>query len=113
MATTNHRPPVDRRLSERFPCALRVSCRPLKALARPPWRGKALDISTRGIALVVRHRLKPGQFLALNLRSSGEHVCRDLEAHVIHTKRQPDGRWLAGCAFVQCFSDEELGVLLT
>jgi hypothetical protein len=112
MSSTNHRPTADRRSSPRFPGNLKVSCRPASAPKRRPWRGIAADISRGGIGLRLRHRVKPGQFLLLALRKRSDLPAQKMEAHVIHNRREPGGRWFLGCAFVKHFEDTELRALL-
>jgi hypothetical protein len=73
------------------------------------------DISCGGVGLILRHRFRPGTFLAVELRTANGKLLRSLLARVVHVTPvlvEGNPSWLLGCAFDQPLSDDEFQTLL-
>jgi TPP-dependent trihydroxycyclohexane-1,2-dione (THcHDO) dehydratase len=70
------------------------------------------DISVNGIGLVLSQRFEPGTVLAIELLISSQSFSQTLQARVLHTTAQADGRWSAGCELLDQLSDDQLRALL-
>ena len=69
---------ADRRASDRFPCALETTCKPLGGPRTKAWSAMAVDISTGGISLVLERRFEPGAMLLATLASADGEITAHL-----------------------------------
>lgn len=61
------------------------------------------DVSTEGIAFVSEVPVEPGTHLLMEVLSLG-HPRRHMElVRVVHSESVEEGKWLAGCSFVENF----------
>ena len=70
------------------------------------------NLSLSGLALRLRRPLRRGARLLIQVTSPALGLAYDLSAHVRHCTRQPDGKWLLGCAFARELTTDELENLL-
>jgi hypothetical protein len=94
----------------------------LEALCRGPGRRKAVgwparvrDISAGGVGLLLRHRFRPGSYLAVELHSPSGGCLRVLGVRVVHTTpTSVDGEpcWVTGCLLTDQLTDDEVQALL-
>jgi hypothetical protein len=104
--------PSNRRVAVRFPCRRGTSgcvagTRDLVA------RSASIEnLSVRGLALSLRRPLRRGARLLIQMTSAALDLAYDLSAHVTHATKQPDGKWLIGCAFARELTPTELQTLL-
>lgn len=71
-----------------------------------------VNMSVAGLALVLRQRVRRGSRLLIQMSSGALGIAYDLLVHVVHCTRQPDGKWLVGCAFARELTPSELENLL-
>jgi hypothetical protein len=104
----------ERRAYVRLASDLAATCRPAGRAQSVSWPGKVRDISLGGVGLLMRHRFRPGTYLAVELRESTGQSLRTVLARVVHaTAVSVDGNpcWLLGCAFDEPLSEEEFRAL--
>jgi hypothetical protein len=103
---------AERRASPRFPCNLETFCQPGSGkLDDFWWRVRVRDISVQGLSLVVGKRFEPGIGLLVELPSVRKSYAA-LQARVVHSTLQADGRYVTGCRFAWALSEEEMRVCL-
>jgi hypothetical protein len=93
---------------------LAVTCRTSARNKEVGWPGRARDISSAGVGLILQHRFRPGTHLVVELRRGTGAFLLAVAATVVHTEAiQVDGHhcWLLGCTFDEPLSDEELQAL--
>src|SRR5262245_2106367 len=71
------------------------------------------DISRRGIGLLVGQEVRPDQLLMMPVGDSARQRSHLKSMRVIHTMPTGDGRWSVGCSFLQPFTEDELGTILS
>jgi hypothetical protein len=105
-------PSFDRRGAARYSC----DGQPFWRLAGPCSADSSLagvrDVSTTGIGLCSKERLKPGIVFVLTLQGRDQRLSRPLPVRVMHSTRQEDGDWLVGCQFVRRLTEQDLHALL-
>jgi len=97
---------------ERFICSRRPSVR---VLARPSLQSHnavILNISRRGIGLLIGQRFEPGSLLAIQLRHREVGISGILTATVKHATEQPPGNWSLGCSLSRSLTDDEIAALI-
>jgi hypothetical protein len=111
-ATSIH---LERRAWVRYAADLQAACHLAGGMRDAGWPGMVHDISAGGIALLLRHRFKPGTTLAVDLKSASGQYLRTVRARVIYavpTTVQGDHWWRVGCVLVNTLQDDELQALL-
>ncbi|OAI54819.1 hypothetical protein AYO44_03080 [Planctomycetaceae bacterium SCGC AG-212-F19] len=102
---------MERRRSERYPCAFPIRFQlPLHA-SETPLEGTAVDISATGLRFRAAEEQKPGTILSLKLAPLGDQEGRTLLARVIHVRQDDAGGFEMGCAFARPMSEEEVRML--
>jgi hypothetical protein len=99
----------------RYAADLQASCHVAGAMRDAGWPALVQDISAGGVALVLRHRFKPGTLLLVELKSASGKFLRTVRARVVHASpTQADGHqaWRVGCALAGGLNDEEVQALL-
>ncbi|HLJ93548.1 MAG TPA: PilZ domain-containing protein [Gemmataceae bacterium] len=92
-------PTPNRRVAVRHSCTLKSLCQTKSA--RPEdfwWWGKIQDISTGGIALVIRRPFELGTLLVIE-PLAGQESFQPLQVRVVRTSKRDGGGWLLGCEF--------------
>jgi hypothetical protein len=105
---------AERRAFVRLASDLEATCRPVNHSQEVGWPGRVGDISRGGLGILMRHRLKPGSELAVELRDHTGRPLRTVIVCVAHaTAVLADGSscWLLGCAFYEPLSEEEFQAL--
>jgi PilZ domain len=106
----------ERRVWARYATNIDGVCQPVAAetAAEPEmgWPGEIVELSCGGMTLTLERRFHPGTPLVIEVPSGNEQPSRFLEVRVIHAKRQPDDRWMHGCALRVKLSEADLQRLL-
>jgi hypothetical protein len=98
----------ERRAPVRHRCNLETNCGPLAGHAEHSWSARAVDISTRGVALILARRFERGTVLSVRLESVDGQTARTLFLRVVHATPQEGGGWRLGCSFANKLGNEEL-----
>jgi hypothetical protein len=107
-----HAGTVERRAAERHECNVQTEGYQLGQLGSKSWVATVTNISTTGVALLLRHRVKPGTVLVIKLQSGNLNLSRPIPIRVMHIQPHSEGTWLHGCAFVRKLREEDLHSLL-
>jgi hypothetical protein len=75
-------------------------------------RGWLLDLSTRGVGMLLPEPLSPETLVVVQLKSNDGQRSYALPARVIHATTQPTGDWLVGCEFADPLTADDLDALL-
>ncbi len=103
---------VERRAAERHECNIQTEGCQLGSLGSKSWAATVKNISATGVALILRHRVKPGTVLVIKFQSGNLNLSRPIPIRVMHVQPQAEGAWLHGCAFVRKLREEDLHSLL-
>jgi hypothetical protein len=102
---------LDRRVSLRRPCRVSIDCHTIESGGHAEWwPGTVVDLSGRGVRLVLERRFEPGTPLAVELPEVGEYTTQTQLARVVWVAQHPSRYWVLGCAFDQ---DLDRGYFLT
>ena len=102
----------DRRAWVRFSCDLQATYRIVRVSERKPAPAKVVDISPRGVGLLVNRSIPPGTVLSVDLQGpDGQSKMRMLTC-VVRIKKSKAGEWAVGCNFIREISDKEMNALL-
>jgi PilZ domain len=105
------RPPSNRRASVRYHCGLATAGQ--VEIAGQEWqRAWVLDLSIRGVGLLVNRVLEPGLEVVIHLKCPGAQQSFALPSRIRHVSRQADGEWILGCEFDGKLTDDQLELLL-
>jgi hypothetical protein len=110
MAEAKDRPlelQTERRAAPRYAADARALCRAAGPRDGIAWPARIRDIAAEGISILVDHELTPGTLLILEVPGGASPLCV-LRVRVVHTRREADGTWLAGCALAARLSEAEL-----
>jgi hypothetical protein len=105
----------ERRAWVRYAADLEASCHMSGTLQDAGWPGTVQDISARGVALLLKHRFKPGTTLLVDLKNPDGKFLRTVRARVIYaapTQSRGDHWWRIGCTLVEDLTEEDLRALL-
>jgi PilZ domain len=94
----------DQRVWLRYPSRRAVSCRLRDMDNAPFWPAQACDVSRGGVKLLSVEKLQRGTLLTICLKGPESAVT----AEVRYVIPSPEGKWLAGCAFQEELSEQEL-----
>lgn len=106
---------AERRAFVRLASDLAATCHPAGNGRDVGWPARVKDISQGGVGLFMRHRFRPGTYLAVELRAASGTLLRAVSVRVIHARAVLlDGTpcWHLGCAFEQPLGEEDLAALL-
>jgi hypothetical protein len=106
---------VERRAWVRYGTDMKATCRGAGGRKEVGWPARVRDVSVAGIGLLLRHRFRPGSYLAVELHASSGGCLRLLAVRVVHTTPlSVDGEpcWLTGCLFAEQLGEDELQALL-
>src|SRR5436305_7901930 len=99
-------PRINRRTAVRYRCGSATLGR-LAAVGRhETLSALVLDLSGRGIGLLLSRQLEPGTPVVIQLRSPALEGSFELPARVVHATRRGDGSWHVGCEFAERLTDE-------
>jgi hypothetical protein len=102
----------DRRMAERFPCELQTTGHTLGPYGNVTWVAQITDISTTGIGLQFRSRVKLGTVLVITLRNASHALSRPLPVRVLRVTQLDEQTWQLGCAFIRKLKEEDLLAVL-
>jgi hypothetical protein len=103
---------LERRAPPRRPCDLRTVGEEPGPEGGQTWVGRVENVSTKGLALVLRHQVKLGTVLVLRFQSGDRPLSRPLPVRVMRAQAQGDGSWRHGCAFLRELRECDLDELL-
>jgi hypothetical protein len=106
---------VERRAWVRYTSDLRASCHETGGGHDIGWPGMVHDISAGGLALLLRHRFKPGTLLLVDLKAASGQLLRTVQVRVIYavpTRSHGDHWWRVGCVLLAELKDDDLQALL-
>jgi hypothetical protein len=103
---------AERRDAPRYPCNLVTTGHVLGPRGNISWVAKVANISTSGIGLIYRSRVKPGTVLVITLQGANQKLSRPMPVRVMHVRQESPDTWLLGCAFVRKVNEEDLRALL-
>jgi hypothetical protein len=101
---------ADRRRAERHSSEQNAACHPASRLDVTVVRVK--DVSRNGIGLISPRRFEIGTLLMVDLPETASYPVSAL-ARVVRLVSEPEGNWLAGCAFLTELGEEELAAFLS
>jgi hypothetical protein len=106
-------PAVERRTATRYRCTLEGYYRPLgDDNGWLWWLGTVVDISVKGVGLILTRKVEPDTLLSIELQSTTTQFQRTLLARVVHATHLPGQGWRVGCVFAKPMTEEELQALL-
>jgi PilZ domain len=103
---------AERRSEQRFPCNLVTTGHVLGPRGNISWVARVANISTKGVGLLYRSRVKPGTVLVITLQGASQKLSRPLPVRVMHVRQENPDTWLLGCEFVRRINEEDLHALL-
>jgi hypothetical protein len=101
-----------RRATPRFECRHVTFYRPVGKRGGDSELATLHNVSTTGIGLLVRERIKKGAILVIELNSTVRKVRHQRLARVAHVTDQGNGYVLIGCEFAKPLSETELIALM-
>jgi hypothetical protein len=104
--------PLNRRVSIRYPCEPLVGTELALDKSYLFRRVRVVNISTGGIALLLKYPPQRGMEVYVRLTNSLLSFTYDLSAVTMHASRQDDGKWLVGFAFIRELTFAELASLI-
>jgi hypothetical protein len=102
----------ERRAWARHPTKVEGCCGRISDGMEPRLPARIQDVSSGGIALLVRRPFHPGTVLVLRLDGGKSNWSGVLFARVVHSRPQGPGEWVIGCAFASPLDEEELRAFL-
>ncbi len=103
---------VERRSAQRFPCHLVTTGHVLGPRGNISWVARVANISTQGVGLLYRSRVKPGTVLVITLQGANQKLSRPMPVRVMHVRQESPDTWLLGCEFVRRINEDDLHALL-
>jgi hypothetical protein len=103
---------AEKRSWVRFPCALEASYRVVRMTERDMSHAQVIDISSSGVALLVRRPIDAGSLLSIILMARKGKSSLKMLACVVRATDQPNDLRLLGCNFIRELSDRELIAVL-
>jgi eukaryotic-like serine/threonine-protein kinase len=111
-ALTGASHPGERRQAVRHPANLDLSCQLLVRVKEKEWPARAVNVSARGVCLVLGRRFEPGTHLTVQVRTRDGDLARTLVLRVVRVSRQPPKEWTLGCVLTPPLNDPDLKDLL-
>ena len=103
---------ANQRALVRYQCAPATPGRVLMSGDHELQNGWVLDLSLKGVGLLLPQGIDSGTFLVIQIKSISGNKTYSLPAHVAHSTQQSTGDWLVGCELVKPLNHEELDDLL-
>ena len=106
---------AERRAWVRYGTDLEATCRGSGTRKGTGWPARVKDISNGGIGLVLRHRFRPGTYLAVELHDPSGGCLRCLAIRVVHASPltiDSESCWFMGCLLSESLTEEEVQALL-
>jgi hypothetical protein len=96
----------------RFRCDVEATFELTADPTSPPCEARVVNISPRGVGLLVDRPVPAGALLSLELRGAGGDVRRSMLACAVHVTARPGPEWVVGCSFPRELSESDLQALL-
>jgi hypothetical protein len=103
---------LDRREALRFAIHRDTAGHLIAAVGETFWPARVIDLSARGVRLLLRRRFEPGKLVLVELANGRRVFSCALVMRVVHVTPQPDGAFLLGAEFSRKLSQRELMALL-
>src|SRR5437588_3392199 len=87
---------LDRREALRFAIHRETAGHLVAAVGETFWPARVLDLSARGVRLLLRRRFEPGNLVLVELANGRCVFSCALVVRVVHVAPQPDGAYLLG-----------------
>jgi hypothetical protein len=104
--------PANRRASVRYQCGPATPGRVNIAEKHEFVRAWVLDLSARGMGLLVPRRLDIGQFVIVRMKSTSGRQTYELAARVAHISPHVQGDWVIGFELHKPLTPDDLDALL-
>jgi hypothetical protein len=102
----------DRRASTRYLCSLTIGYSLATSSPQEERLAEVVDVSRRGLCLVVNHLVEVGTLLNLGLPAEeDEKAIWKMLASVVRAVGPVDGKWTLGCHFIEELTDSEFQAL--
>ncbi len=102
----------NRRATIRYRCAPATLGKVFLSNDQEFQRACVLDLSTKGVGLLINRRIDPGEFILVAIRSNDRSRTFELYAQVAHLDPLHMGEWIVGCELVVPLTPEDLDLLL-
>jgi hypothetical protein len=103
---------LDRREALRFAIHRETAGHLIAAVGETFWPARVIDLSARGIRLLLRRRFEPGKLVLVELANGRRVFSCALVIRVVHVTPEPDGAYLLGGEFSRKLSQAELMALM-
>jgi hypothetical protein len=103
---------LERRFAIRFEC---WDAPMVRVLPKPTFQAMwavVLDVSQRGLGLLLCHPLEVGTVVAIQLQRKRIGMSGILSGRIIHCTRQDNKTWRIGCHLSRNLSEEEISTML-
>jgi PilZ domain len=93
------RPKIERRAW--VPMSKEIRGEPMTATdeSDTAWLGTIRDVSSNGIALILKRPFEPGTLLFVDLSANPNPVLQRRPVRVVHATPEEEGGWIVGCLF--------------
>jgi PilZ domain len=106
-------PHGERRVRIRYPAGFTTLCQNDQAgVGDFWWMGRVLNISAKGVGLLVSHPFDPDAVLVLEPTNPSATPAASLQARVVRVEARGPGGWSIGCEFTAALTDADLRTLL-
>ena len=106
------RPQIERRAWVRMSKELRGEPMTATDESDTAWLGTIYNVSTTGIALILKRPFEPGTLLFIDLSANPNPVLQRRPVRVVHATSKEENRWIVGCLFASPLSQQELRSIL-
>jgi hypothetical protein len=103
---------LDRREALRFAIQRETASHLIAAVGETFWPARVIDLSARGLRLLLRRRFEPGKLVLVELANGRRVFSCALVVRVTHVTPQPEGAYLMGAEFSRKLSQPELMALM-
>jgi hypothetical protein len=103
---------IKRRAEARYHCGPATAGRVVKEGDGQSKRVWILNLSVRGVGLLLDEALQADTPIAVHIKSPTKGTWFELPARVVHATAQASGEWLIGCEFAEKLDQERLEALL-
>jgi PilZ domain len=103
---------LERRFASRFEC---WDAPMVRVLPKPTFQAMwavVLDVSERGLGLLLCHPLDIGTIVAIQLQRKRIGMSGILSGRVVHCAQQDNKTWRVGCLLSRNLSEEEISTML-
>jgi hypothetical protein len=111
-AATNEAALLDRRRTFRLELDQGVTCHLIASVGDTSWPARVLDLSTRGVRLMLRRRFEEGAHVVVELANGLKMYSHAVSMRVTHVARDADGAYFIGGEFERRLTHDELMALV-